>query len=1087
MKRLNCWLSLGLVLTLGLLLGMLGFSIWEKIPTPIERVVWSSQAQWIAPLSPNYRFYARHTFDVPDTVQASWLRLSADNDFTLYVNGQLVARENSALNSSLGLDAGVKVPPLQDFNDSHRYETQTANYLLASSKDWKLTTYVDLTSFLHPGKNVIGLEILKGQTNPRVVVEGAVYPVAHADPIQLTTGATSWRISNLSETRQSLQWFEPDFPDVSWSEAKVLGPVTEATYTRLSKNLFDRPLQGNWIGGTQSSKGQVWLRGRWEIQSTQISRAYIRFAGNGDYSLLINGALINHYKAENGDRLHLLEVTKFLLPGNNLIAVNLANHLDTVLAGGVNFFLDGWVEEIDKDEIVGAIATDDHWTSLTHTVPGWTEGAGEGQPVNLLGLPSPAQFQRSFEGNAYLLNYPNYLWHQSIWQLGGVIFALVYALILGLWLEPQKSWRDSLSIGVAILSPGTLFLICIGLLKHRYAEAEIGLLFAQQQTNYLILLGFTGSVVLMLLSYQMRSYRGERSFTQCFFWFVLGLVAYASLSLASRANVFVIMYLAIIAGIVASTFVWIQESKDQPQNAELQRKWVAWGEWVLLILVVSVGFGLRIYHLSFMDLDTDENTSFDAARGILRTGAPIATSGIWYTRGPFYHYVLALWLRLVGDSIVNAKYLSVFFGTATLILVYIFARRLTGKVWIALLVTAVLAINPWEIWYSRYIRFYQVLQFMSLLSLWAFLKGFIEQAGRSYQYIFFVVLTLTLLTQEISLTLLPAFLIGFLYFYRPFNLLKDWSIVLGSFMTLIIFIYDLGFALIRLLTPLPAIADSTAPYLRLHFTNIADFSANLLIGSDRMQTLYTLLLLIGFVYFVKRQNGKLVFLFSLVFSQVILVTILCYDTAERYGYGIYPIFIFLAIYSVICITESLGTKLQQVLHGLLPIRAIALSIAILLLIGNIEPARTLAGYDESINRRNNLVFDYIRAHKELGDVVISPLPSLSVISLGSIDYFLMGTGYFDATYWHEGRLIDRWAGGVIVSNLEQMNHVLEKSKRVWIHLEDTRESRFKHSTWKYVETLGKPVIDSFGTRLRLWQPEDGLPRIPSQGKDLGAY
>ncbi len=1081
MNRLERWLPLGLLLTLGLLLGMLGFSLWEKIPSPVERVIWSQQAQWIAPQTPTYRFYARHTFYLPDRAQAGWVAVSADNDFTLYVNGWRVARENSALNSSLGLNAGVKIPPFQDFNDSNRYRIQAANYLLASSQDWKLTTYVDLTSYLRPGKNVIGLEIQKGQTNPRLVVEGAVYPIADGKPILITTGVASWQVANLSETYRSLQWFDVDFSDVNWLEAKMLGSVKEATYSRLSKNLFDRPLQGNWITGNHSSKGEVWLTGVWRMPKTQISHAYIRFAGRGEYSLLLNGALVNHYKAEDGKQLHLLEVTKLLQPDNNILALRLAHPLEAGLTNGsVDFFLDGWAET-EKGEIIGAIATDNTWKTLTEPVPGWVEGAGSGKPATLLGLPQPQEFQRSFEGNAYLLNYPQYLWRQSIWQFLAIAFALVYAFILGFWLRYRDSWWDSLSAGAAILSPGTLFLIGIGLLKHRYAEAEIGLLFAQPKSNYLILLGFVSIVLLTLLLSQIKS-RLE-TFPRGSLWFFLGLVAFIGLGLVAGANVALI--LLFIGGIIGIT---------QIRQPTLIQNWLTqtWesrrGQWLLLILIVSIGFGLRVYHLDFMDLDTDENTSFDATRGILRTGAPISTSGIWYTRGPFFHYLLAFWLRLVGDSIVNAKYLSVFVGTATLILVYIFAHKVTGKVWIALLVTAALAINPWEIWYSRYIRFYQLLQFLTILSLWSFFKGFIEQAGRCYQYIFFIALTCTLLTQEISLTILPVFLLGFLFFYRPFRLLHDWQIVLGSIMTLTIFIYCLGFSSIRLLTPLPAIADSTASYLRLHFFNITDLTANFFIGSDRIQTIYTLFFLMGFIYFLKHRNFSIIFLYSSIIVQVFIVTIISYQSDERYVYGVYPVFVLLAIYSAICITESVGNRLQLLLSGLLPLRAIALSLTLILLIGNIQPTRVLAGYQESINRRNDQIFKYIRTHKEIGDVVISPLPSLSVIYLGHLDYFLMGTGYFDATYWHDGRLIDRWAGGVVVSNLDQLNRVLEKSKRVWIHIEDTRESRFQPSTWQYIQTLGKPVIDTFGTRLRLWQPEDNLPsRIPNEGKDLGAY
>ncbi|BCL35587.1 ArnT family glycosyltransferase [Nostoc sp. MS1] len=1099
MQRSQHWLPLGLILALGLLLGSLMFSIWEVIPTPVERVNWSQQAQWIAPQTPTYRFYLRNTFNLPDNATAAWLRISADNDFTLYVNGRRIAKENSVLNNSLGLGAGLKMP-FQNINDSNPYKTKTSvNYLLASSNDWKLTAYVDITRHLRPGKNVIALEIQQGKTNPRVVVEGEVYPTEDATPISLSTGETTWRVSNLSETRQSLQWYDRDFADENWSEAKTLGSVREATYSRLSKNLFDRPLQGNLITGNQSPQGQVWLRGNWQIPIDKISHAYIRFAAEGAYSLLLNGNLINNYRTENGDQLHLLEVTKFLQPGNNTLAVSLVSPLNTVLTGTnslnsngiLNFFLDGWVET-ETGAIIGEIATDNTWTALNQPVPGWAKGVGEAQPVKLLGLPQPEDFQRNFEGNAYLLNYPNYLWHQSLWLIGGVIFATIYASLLGLWLGYGNRWWDNFVAGSAILSPSTLFLAAIGLLKHRFAESEVGLLFAQPQSNYVILCGFTAIIILTLI--YSRTKKNINRLPLSFIWFSLGLVGCVSFSLASGGNVLLVFSLGLVAAIIAYISVWIQRRGRSPilllqdKFNVIQQKWPIWGEWLFLILIVSVGFGLRVYNLGLIDLDSDENTSLDAARGILRTGAPIATSGIWYTRGPFYHYLLALWLRVVGDSIVNARLLSAIWGTATLILVYILARQLTGKIWIALLVTAILAINPWELWYSRNIRFYQALQCLTMASFWSFYKGFIEKSGRGYQYIFFMALTLTLLTQEISLTLLPVFLIGFLCFYRPFNLSQDWHIILGSVVTLAIFIYNLGFAAIRLLTPLAAISDSTASYLRLHFSDVTVLIANLFQGADRLQTLYTAFFVVGFIYFISQYNYKLCFLFFGTLIQILMITILCYQLDERYVYGIYPLFIFLAIYSAITVVRSCGDKLQLILDNLVPIKAISLVVALIILFINIQPARVLAGYNEAINKRNTSIFEYIQNYKQQSDVVISPLPSLAVIKLGKLDYFLMGNRYFDAVYWRQGKLVDRWAGATVISNLDQLNHVLQNSQRVWIHLEDSREGRFRRETWSYMETLGKPVIDSFGTRLRLWQPEDGLPkRIANKGKDLGAY
>ncbi len=1086
MKRFS-WLPLGLVVTLGFLLGMLGFSIWEKTPISVERVAWASEAQWIAPQSSTYRFYARHTFYLPDEAEAGWLRISADNDFTLYVNGRRVARENSVLNNSLGLRGGLRTPE-ENVNDSNNYHAKTSvNYLLASSKDWKLTGYVDLTQHLRPGKNVIALEIQKGKQNPRTVVEGTVYFGAGLTPINLTTGVANWRVSNLSETRQSLQWYDVDFTDASWLEARELGSIQEATYSRLSKNLFDRPLEGNWITGTLSQKGQVWFRGVWQIPQTPISHAYIRFAGRGRYSVLLNGSLVNNYITENGKQLHLLEITKLLRPGNNTLAVSLASPLEATLIenkvvdnGSINLFLDGWAET-GKGEIISTTATDNTWRAFKQVASGWENGVGEGQVVTFLSLPKPQQFSRNFEGDAYLLNYPNYLLRHILWQLVGVICTLIYALNLGFCLGCKNRW-DSLGVGAAVLTPATLFLAGITLLKHRYAEAEVGLLFAQPQSNYLILIGFISVFILTLLLSKIRNTLGD--FPRWSLWFLFGVVA--SLALAIGGNpilIFVVASTIIIATILCIKKRW----QIQDSYIALPKLLHSSGQWIVLGLIVGIGFALRTYNLDFIDLDTDENTSLDASRGILRTGAPIATSGIWYTRGPFYQFLLAAWLKIFGDSIVSARFLSVMAGTFVLALVYLFARKITGQIWIALFVTAILAISPWEIWYSRNIRFYQVLQFLTILSFWSFFKGFIDKAGRIYQHIFFIALTLTLLTQEISLTILPVFILGFLYFYRPFQLLKDMQILIGSLLTVLIFIYCLGFSSIKLLTPLAAISDSTASYLRLHFSDITELTANFFIGPDRMQTIYSLFFIMGLFYFIKHKSGENIYLSISIIVQVLIVTLISYQPDERYIYAIYPIFILQAIHSAIHITNSLTHQLNLMFQQL-PLQRLALSIVILLLILNIQPVRVLFSYQESINKRNSQMFEYIMTHKQASDVVISPLPSLAVTNLGKIDYFLMGTGYFDAIYWNKDKLIDRWAGGQIITNPDQINHVLEKSKRVWIHLEESRKGRFNRHTWEYVETLGKPVIDSFGTRLRLWQPENGIPRlITNQGKDLGAY
>jgi hypothetical protein len=1092
MKRTSWWLPVGLLATLGILIGLLGFSIWEKLPVPVQPVAWSSDAQWAAPQTPNYRFYARHTFTLSDNVESSWLRLSADNDFTLYVNGRRIARENSVLNNALGLGAGLRIP-FQDVNDSNSYRSKpSVNYLIASSKDWKLTAYVDLAPHLKPGKNVIALEVQKGQENPRFVLEGSVKSGSGNRSLNLTTGMASWRVSNLSETKQSLQWYDSDFSDVNWSEARLLGPVKATTYSRLSKNLFDRSLQGSWISGEPNPQGDVYLRGNWQV-SKAIPHAYIRFSGKGSYSVLLNGTFIKYSDIENSNHLYLLDIAKILHPGKNTLAVHLEQPLDTGLIssnsnnldGALKFFLDGWTES-EKSEVSETIATDLAWISLPGSITAWEQGAGDGKPINLIGPPEPQQFQkRSFEGNAYLLNYPSYLWHQSLWQISGIIFVFIYALALGWKLSGEQGWWNRLNAGTAILVPGTLFLVGIGLLKHRYAEAEAGLLFAQPQSNPLILVGFVGVVLLTLILTKLSSYFTK--WPRWILWLFCGMMAVTVLSLGAGSKP--IWIFLVIFGVTSLIMLWkyLRQTRQLIDMASV-RYWQTWGAWIPLLAIVGIGFILRVYQLDFIDLDADENTSLDAVRGILRTGSPISTSGIWYSRGPFYHYLLTMWLGIIGDSVANARFFSVIAGVATLPLTYILSQKVTKTAWISLSVTAILAVSSWEIWYSRNIRFYQVLQLLTVSCFWLFIRGFIEKSGRRYQVLFFINLTLMLLTQEVSLTILPAFFIGFLFFYRPLKISRDWIIALGFFLTSSIFAYCLYFSSIRLLTPLAALSESTGSYLKLHFSNVSDLMSNFLLGPDRMQMGYSLSFFLGFFYFLRRRWSIELFLWGCIVSQLLLTTIISYQSDERYVYAAYPVFVLLSVYSAVCILDRLCRILELVIKGLVPLRAIGLSFVILLLIGNLEPARALGGFQEAINRRNTQVFEYVKEHKLPNDVVVSPLPSLAVTSLGKLDYFLMGKGYFDATYWREGRLIDRWAGGQVISNLDQLNHVLENSKRVWLHLEDSREGRFSPEVWEYVETLGRPVIDSFGTRLRLWQPEDGLPRrVPNTGKDLGAY
>ncbi|NEP60040.1 MAG: glycosyl transferase [Symploca sp. SIO2G7] len=1220
---------LGLVITLGVLLGTLCCSIWDQVPTPTSPVFWSSEAQWIGSKEPTYRFYARRSFNLGDTEAGGWLRLSADNDFILYVNNLVVARELSDYGqiprNTLGL-ASQSTDPYQNFNDSRPYSLGVRDWVQWSyPQDWKLTNYVDLTPYLQPGRNVIALEVQKSRTNPRAIVEGAIYtPDSDSSIINLTTGETPWRISTLAENQEQLRWFDQEFNDLNWSEAAILGQPTQKTYSRISQHLFAQPLLGNWISGNQSELGEVWLRGIWQIPP-QRQRAFIRFAGQGNYSLLINGSLVKYDDTGDNQLLHLYEVTNLLRGGSNTLTVRLSRSIETDGSnntGLVGFYLDGWLET-ETGEAIAPIVTDENWTteagggrwqvadgnpdekiftttnedqslrvSVSPRLRVYSQETELAQSATFLRQPHLPEFKRQFEGNAALLNYPKYLWHQILWSLGGIFLALIGTWSLGLLLLKRRQegnppcvpgkrqvaggrWQeagsrkqeagsdrvtiekqdnreencflssfstrnfilfpipyslfpassdanyslliwDSLAAGTILLLPGILFLLGIGLLKHRYGEAELALQFAGSQSNQLILAGFFVIVSLTLLWSLIRFKReqkaegkrqkaeakrqkakgrkqkakGKRQKAKSRKQKAKGRKQKAKALPQTRQKT---VLRKDLGANNLSDNLSVKPKLDNPNALPFNSWKIRPSHWWVFASIITIGFGLRLYRLGFIDLDPDANVSLDCVRGILRTGAPISTSGIWYTRGPFYHYALAAWLRFVGDSDFNAALFSVLLGTATLVVIYFLAKQISGKIWIALLITAVLAIDPWEIWYSRNIRFYQITQFLYLLGFWAFLPGFITSRKPAYQAICFVSLTLMLLTQEVTITLLPTLAIGAFYFYLPFRSAHDWRLLLVASLMAFIYAYDGIFVMIKCLTEVAGMSSLTTNYLKLYLSgNITYYITDFFVGFNRMKVIYTVFYLGGLVYFLLRKDKVKLFLYSTILINIIFVTVVVLFEGSRYTYPLYPLFVLLSIYSACHLAEIFGEKLTNISGNLLPFKLIVISSVLTLLLFNIEPIRILSSYQDSITARHIQVTEYIKNHKQPGDIVISNVPSVHSNLLGGADYFIPHRmSFFDAVYWRDGQLVDRWEGGIVVTNADQLKEILTQNQRVWLHLLYTPQLPSDIEIAKFhdlLETLGEPVLETFGTTLRLWDSKAGvLPRLVNQGKEFGSY
>ncbi len=136
-----------------------------------------------------------------------------------------------------------------------------------------------------------------------------------------------------------------------------------------------------------------------------------------------------------------------------------------------------------------------------------------------------------------------------------------------------------------------------------------------------------------------------------------------------------------------------------------------------ILLVTLAGFGLRAAELGRQSLWFDEAFSVVVA-GInwLIFWAALLTDGV---HPPGYYLLLRGWLALAGSSEFAARWPSVLAGALAIPLLYQLGRALHSRK-LGLASAALLALNPFALWYAQEARMYSLLLALTLVSGLAF-------------------------------------------------------------------------------------------------------------------------------------------------------------------------------------------------------------------------------------------------------------------------------------------------------------------------------------------------------------------------------
>lgn len=250
----------------------------DELPTPSfegSSWIWHPQGN-PADSAPVGSRYFRRTFELPagQAITSAEMQLTADDAFTLHVNGEEAARS----------------PRVQDA--------------------WRTATVVDIAAYLQPGSNVIAIEAINTQPGPAGLLGTLEVELdSGGDPVRLVTDDT-W----VSSDTEAEGWQQPEFDGSAWPAA-----LEAAAYG-----------SGPWGSSVTAAVPPEPLLRREFTADQPIESARVYVSGLGYYKLFVNGGRIGDHELDPGFTVYdktvlyaTYDVTDALRAGDNAIGVSL--------------------------------------------------------------------------------------------------------------------------------------------------------------------------------------------------------------------------------------------------------------------------------------------------------------------------------------------------------------------------------------------------------------------------------------------------------------------------------------------------------------------------------------------------------------------------------------------------------------------------------------------------------------------------------------------------------------------------------------------------------------------------------------------
>lgn len=189
-----------------------------------------------------------------------------------------------------------------------------------------------------------------------------------------------------------------------------------------------------------------------------------------------------------------------------------------------------------------------------------------------------------------------------------------------------------------------------------------------------------------------------------------------------------------------------------------------------LIAITLLAFWVRVQNLTYHSIWFDEAVSIRWAQSSVARILDVSMHLVEDRLPPLYYLLLKGWVSLAGLTEFSVRFPSVVLGVLLVAAVYAIGRRVFG-VRTALLAAALVAVNPFLVWYSQEARMYALAALLGTLTVLAFHRA-VTVGGARHWAAMGIFAAAGLYTHLYSGFLLPALALWLLL--NPSALKKHW-------------------------------------------------------------------------------------------------------------------------------------------------------------------------------------------------------------------------------------------------------------------------------------------------------------------------